>query len=380
MKKILLVSALGLVAASAMALTDVTPKNYVFNNATEFKYHENVFGTSNFAAPVWTTVQGDTYFNEGMVVLTGAVVGWGTSASVSKPIDETVDGPILKAGTALVDLGGEVGQVLAISGCKSKVNDRLKELFDVDMNVPVMPDVLHWFSMNFFADPNKLTKDGSDDYFNVRCRITCNFFYNFPNGPEDGVSLVNPFLVGNDGNIKTTDNAITTDKFVKFNEDGEPVDDEGEVSEDAYYWDPDKWMQFDLNFVVQPDEDGKCFSPVRLKYDIKADPLQNGTMFIKSVEFFVPTKDEAHNDSKPVIEMLTLKANPGEAGIEAIAADKASANVNINGRSVSFDGAATVYSITGATVAKAAAGQSVDLQAGAYVAKVNGKSVKFFVR
>lgn len=380
MKKILLLSVMGLTGASAFALNDITPGGYLFNNVADFNYHHLVYGTSNIASPVWSTIEGDTYYNDGLVVLAGNLAkGFGKNNSTPTELSESEGPSYVAEGTAIVNLGGEVGHVLAISGMKSNINDRIKELYGVEMNIPKMSENPGWYNMNFFIDPNWLTKDGSDDYYNVRARITCNFY---ENEITDGNVLASAFLVGNQGNLASnnTGTNITTDMFVKMNEDFEPIDDNGEVSDD-YYWDPNKWIVYEVNMKVMPDDgDGTTYAPVRLKYDVKADPLMSGTMFIKSVEFFIPTQDEAVNTGVPQIETITLNAKPEAAGISNVAVDLTQAGVSINGRVATFTDPALVFNTMGAQVASVAANEGVSLLPGVYVATVNGKSVKFVIK
>ncbi|MDE6303862.1 MAG: hypothetical protein K2M01_03465, partial [Paramuribaculum sp.] len=61
-------------------------------------------------------------------------------------------------------------------------------------------------------------------------------------------------------------------------------------------------------------------------------------------------------------------------------ADAQALNVTVNGNTVSFTENAEVYAVSGAKVAAVAAGESVELAAGFYVAAANGKSVKFAVK
>lgn len=354
MMKAALLASFGLVATSALALTDITPANYKFNNVNSISLHENVYGTSNFATPVWTTINGGAYFDDGLIVLCGNAAKMGTNGSTPKKITDCAGGKAVLAGTAIVDLGGEVGKVMAISGANSKINQAIKAYNDQDMNIPVFTENPGWFSYNFFANPENLPKDGSDSYRNIRCRLIYNIYQN---SLEKGTQLASMCVTTDQGGTNGVASDGPTSKMILVNEDGDPVDYEGEFIEDddPLCWDPNMWEVIEINMFVKPDEAGVTFSPVRLKLDMKADALDKATVFIKSVEFFHVTPSEAVNDGALQKSTITLAADPKPnsiADINANTVDSAAEYFNIQGQRVSNPGAGFYIVKRGSKVSK----------------------------
>jgi hypothetical protein len=380
MKKSLLLSAALCAAISSSAtVTDITPSGYLFNNVTEFSYYEKGCGGSNIATPAWDTVDGTNSFNNGLVSVCGNpnyfAANDGGKANFSK--DDNKGGfTALINGTSLVNLGGEVGQVLCLNGVNSTLNDKLTELYGIDLNIPKMNQVTGWFNINFFSDPNTTPKNDPKHY-NVRCRVTLNVYHN---AITEGVLMTNPFLVANMGghsNVPATDNIYTAD-FIKYVDD-DPTGDPEEDG-DNLVWNPNTWVVYEKNIQIGADEDGQSFSPVRLKFGIE-NKIHDGAILIKSVEFFSVSADDASvaTSDDAVKTTITLKPNPAASGIANVAANTA-AEYSINGNAVTFGENATVYAISGAQVANAVAGEPVALKAGFYVANVGGKGVKFVIK
>lgn len=378
MKNLLLLSAAVLFsAATVMATdTDITPKAYDYNNATSFSYCPSVGMGANFnlnySVPLFTALNGTEYWNDGLVAVSGG--------SFLSHIDA------LTAGTSIVDLGGTTGKVLCISGMNSTINDELKELYGVDMNIPSCTSSMAWFNINWFTDPNNTPKmDAGSSLFpstTIRVRIHLNVYTN--SIATNTAAINSAYCVDDQNNVKPSGSntaegvALNTDEFGKFWDDlpseGLEEDDEG-----LPFWNPAQWMVYEYDTFCKTDEDGVTYGPLRIKMEMNATTLASSTIFIKKIEFIEKTEnsDPIGLTRTKTYEYFTLAPSP--AGVSSATVDNAP-EYTINGQAVTFTEDAVVYSLSGSVVAEAEAGVAQTLNKGFYVAKVGDKGVKFVIR
>ena len=133
MKKLLLLVATAFVAISvnAQEWEDITPSGYDFSSMEVGPYVPQAFfhganhaDLSNNKVPVPTIA--DQYYNNGLFFVSG-----GQYNNPEQPYAAN-----LQAGLAIVDLGGEVGKVMALSGQNSKINETLEQLYGVRFHIP----------------------------------------------------------------------------------------------------------------------------------------------------------------------------------------------------------------------------------------------------
>lgn len=377
MKKSLLFVSMVAFGMSAFAAEDITPAGYMFNNVTEFNYHSKASAKANPAVPAWNTYEGATYWDDtkGLVILGGNPAQFGSDPAAMTP-NEQLTGPAhVIAGTSLLNMGGEIGQVLCINGQNSNLADKLAEAYGETYDIPKCDATPGWYNMNFLTNPNRNTKLGEneEEYLNFRCVITLNAYSN--SIQKDNV-IVDPYMVVNQGGHNQQAEKADAYDFRKFYDNDRDGDSE-EDEDGNLIWDPECWMVYTDNYFVKADDaDGNSFAPARMKFDMKADALMGGALLIKSVQFYNVPRDEASTDPKE-IEFIRLKGGkPG--AIETVAAE--SANFTVNGRTVTFEAAATVYTVSGAMVATVAAGEELALENGFYVARTAGKGVKFAIK
>lgn len=355
MKKTLLFVAALFAASSLFAqedMEDVTPKGYDYANASVGLVNIPVgFDTANPPAPYDDLIE--NYYTNGLFITVG-----GQMISGATYIDS------IRPGVSIVDLGGEVGKVLCVSGHKSGANDKFKELYDVDMNIPQCAGALNWFNFSWFTDPNNTPTDGSETAPNIRCRIVMNAYSNTPLDAENIINKV--YCMNKRGNVVATSDEfnaersnVTSAEFIEFDEDGEPVLDEDE----NYTYDPTRWLVYEFDFFCQPKDpkDGLYSHPVRLKMEMNNGNLNHATLFIKEVKFF-----KLNSNPDPILmtrshTYKTLKPGPTSTGILEALKD---------------NGSTKIYNVTGAYVGNSTEG----LSRGVYVAKTGNKSRKVLVK
>lgn len=346
MKRGLLFSAAVLmIAASAMAQTDITPARYKFASQPVGPYVFDYLhtGGSNPGAVDFQAVRDG--FPEGCFMIGGAKVTY-TSMDVAAT-------KALQAGINIVDLGGSVGKVFCFRG-----NDSKHEVGNPTTETP------NWFNLNFFTDPAHTPISADAGATNkIRVRIV---YSAYSNVIKFGNST-NTFYCSTAGNnvVPTGDNGkhlILPEDFAARDEDGDFDVDENE----NYYYDPSRWAVYEFDTWV-PEEAG---APTRLKMEF---PASGGyTLFIKEIQFLTGvTGDPA---KKEIVAYI-----PNPTSVKEVLGDKQIFYV-IDGNNVTFADNAEVYAISGAKVADAKADSPITLNKGFYVVKVGQKTAKLSIR
>ena len=362
---------LGTSSMSAIVEEDITPKGYDFNNLSEFHYVDKAFTGANLPIPVYQSIGGDAAWKDGACAVAGGQFG-----NAAQPYFND-----LKAGTSLVDLGGEVGKVFCISGMNSKINEKLKELYDVDMNIPKCTGGLNWFNINWLSDPkNTPVSDGKATQ--IRVRLVLNVFANSlseaNNIVNSAYAVVDQGGINPSGNNTASGNNITTGEFSKRYEDAPDSPEEDENGN--LIWDPNRWLVYEFDTWCPEDDETTVFYPIRLKMEIAQPNLGGATIFIKEVKFSKVTENEAPIFGTRAREYKTLKIAPKTSSVAENLIPESHLNYTINGNNVTFNDNAEIFTVSGVKVAEAVAGVSVELAKGFYVATTGAKSVKLVVR
>jgi hypothetical protein len=382
MKKLLLIAALAMtVSSSVFAITeeDITPAGYSFSKLTTFAASPFTFTGANIGVPVWTTCKGADNYHDGMLV-----IGGGQFANTAQPYYKDAC-----AGISIVDLGGEVGKVFAMSGVNSKVNDKLKELYNVDMQIPSCTGSLNWFNLNWFTDPNNTPKsataagaNGVPTDCNIRVRLVMNVFANTLG--ETNAIVNKSYAVSDQGGINpVNDNTaakteIFSGEFCKYY-----ADDPTTPEEDAngnLIWDPTRWLVYEFDtWCPANSEDGTTFSPLRLKMEFNQGNFASATVFIKEISFSKITDNDAPIVNTRSHTWKTYQLTPA-TGIQRVTSDNGTVQFTKEGNNVKFAAPTTVYTADGRKVAEAKEGANVGLNSGIYVAKSGKSNVKFVVK
>lgn len=333
MKKLFLLAGLAALAAAPAMAEDVTPANYHFNQATALPiFSEPVHGANiqavvineqniNIAAPVFDNLvanagAGEEY-NGGLIVLGGGQLHAANRAGYE----------VMKSAMNLVNLGGEVGQVLAIVGANCDVKDVLKAKTGFDYDIKKGNGGDHpWANINFFTDPNNTpTFDAATGEGQIlRAKIT----YNVYNPEREDGKLNDAFNIGNNIQFKSQQNAfrsgddaggeITTNTSFKY-------DDE----EEANTYDPTMWNTMVMEYMVAPEDEEKgAHAPARLVINIPGNCAAisgNCALFIKDITF---EGDETNKDYTTVAgeKVPTLQTfaigDPSVSAVKGLEADE----------------------------------------------------------
>ena len=381
MKKILLLASAALVGCGAMVAEeiDVTPKNYHFNDATALPiFNHGVHGaniqginsTNDVTAPIWENIKGEEQYNNGLIVIGGGQYWNHDNGYYNNVVN----------GLQLVDLGGEVGKVLAWVGADMDINAVLKAATGEDYNITAKcTGGLNWGNLNFFSDP-KNTPTKKDGGF-IRTTITYQVVAPITNGVVAAGNAVNNVQ------FKTNENGMTGYSTTPWNAPQNFSYDEDE-EEDVY--DPSCWIEYSIDGTcpsTDTDESGapvgNNYFPMRAVLNYPGDIAGNMAFFIKDITFTHVTEGEPEYAAGSVggearIVKKTYKMG-APAGVKKINADS-KLTLSVNGKVVTFGAKAEVYNLAGAKVAVADAAQGISLPAGVYVARSGEKAMKFVVR
>lgn len=267
MKKTLLLSAFAFAAIGAMAQVDVTPGRYVFADQPVGLYKmDNVGncegGTAANPKANWERVVTD--WNDGYVVVNN-----GQMAAMDKPNTQW-----LQSGMNIVDLGGEVGKVLAMKGHGS-------ETFE---GVPAADDNLTvgWYNLSWYLKQGTCPQDKA-----IRFQVVFKMYENTPDITKgqlrfDAYTFANNHCSGNTD--VAADKATTTkvwgsaDFIARYDDDNSPMEnDEGEM-----FFDDELWQQVEFDWTAF-SEDGDA-DPLRLCFAYNNNLWNNSCILIKSIK------------------------------------------------------------------------------------------------
>ena len=402
MRNFLLLAAASLVAANASAgVTDVTPKAYNFDSGLELPfldaYSNAEWGNLNWNPAAFFVTKNPEQYKDGLILMIGPNVHANWDSFIN--------------GTKIVDLGGEVGKVLCFGGTNSNAQDALKAR-GVEVALPSYESNPGYIIPFWHADPEFDNSKAGDVERPCRVQIVLNIFENaYLDGNNEPVGTHFQPYIQMGGNWQPQDDNLAPDRAVMSNEFcynwGEAesenhridfananADDlalwnveegDGEFEDNlacpmtGYVWNPNRWMvlEWDVPFGEYSENRDQDDCPLKIKMEMPA--LNGATVFIKSVKFLL--KDEEEEAIPATTRRRTWKyMDVATANVAEVIADAQALNVTVNGNTVSFTENAEVYADSGAKVAAVAAGESVELAAGFYVAAANGKSVKFAVK
>lgn len=281
MKNFLLLATIAL-SANVMAqetLTDITPAAYDWaNQPVGTKMVIKHYDTSwNTPFTFSYTLGGSEYLENGGCI----------SANATSDVQAIMDG------TAVVDLGGDIGKVMCINGANSMAQEVLGFTTDASINDKIQ--------INLFTNPDNTPRKQW-----IRCKIVLNIFSN-EISTTDGI-IGNMYFMDADNNNKHADVAtypqqtINSGQFILYDEEGDPELDE----EENYIYDPNRWLTFEWDFYIMDKFKGDDYAdrtsqdmPAKLKIYMPQGGLAKSTIFIKELKFFTidgytDDKDEAN--------------------------------------------------------------------------------------
>lgn len=376
MKKFLLLAGVVALGFNTMMAEeeDITPKGYIFhetgkmctihpyffhganiqNTEAEFNSKYGVASVGN----VWKDIQGEEFYNDGLVVLAGG--NWHAGNKPEKPTEANW--------MQVVDLGGEVGHVLALVPAGSYAADAvaaLKEATGEDYDLKTPTSMWKsWGNINFLMDKKK---SPVADEAKVRCDIVFNA-YGAPNATGNAV---------NNFYFKTSEKGVRGEMYPALALNTCFV----ENADEDMAFEPSKWCKYSVIFDIpaadEGEEDNK-YAPVWLNFNIPGPSDAKGILFIREIRFTkIDPEAEVSKADDVTPEFVTLKpGKPGVSGVANVAAE-VEATVSVNGNVATFNAPAEVYTLMGAKVAQ---GKEVSLSNGIYVARVGSQAVKFVVK
>ena len=268
MKNFLLLATIA-ISANVMAqetLTDITPAAYDWaNQPVGTKMVIKHYDTSwNTPFTFSYTLGGSEYLENGGCI----------SANATNDVQAIMDG------TAVVDLGEDIGRVMCINGANSMAQEVLGFTTDASINDKIQ--------INIFTNPDNTPRKQW-----IRCKIVLNIFSNTIS-TTDGV-INNMYFMDADNNNKHADlatypeNKINSAQFILYDEEGDPELDEDE----NYIYDPNRWLTFEVDFFIMEEFKGDNYAgrtskdmPAKWKIWIPQAGLQKSTIFIKELKFY----------------------------------------------------------------------------------------------
>lgn len=360
MKKTLLLAAFAAVSFAATAQTDFTPNAYKFSQRTVGE----------------------------QLVMQDAVGGWNTKPISSASIEALAptggfvslnaceDPKVGMNATCIVDLGGNVGHVLAITGASMEgLNDAYVAAgIGKVKNAPVAG--VGSMQINLYTDP-ATTPESSV----VKADIVVNGWSN--NTAPDQAIWANYYYMtsANDvtpvGSNSWDGNSLKITDFCEYDEEGDLVVDD---DENAIY-DPTRWVRMTtfITTLAKDTEEWPYSNAVKLKL-WTGPKFGNVVLFIKELTFATTdvTKESEEFTGQTNHKRTVEKFNPDPDKVaDAIKTIRTAGKFTVNnGQFVSQENA-EVYTIDGKQVLAGTKGQ---LDTGTYIAKINGVAVKFNVK
>lgn len=357
MKKNLLLAAMIAATLSASAQKDITPKAYQFANR-----------------PVGEQLQ-----------IQDAVGGWNSNAFSSEEIKKLApEGGLVSLNasenkveamnaTCIVDLGGNVGHVLAVTGASM---DGLNDAF-VANGLGAVKDAplgtVNKLQLNFYTDPE--TTPGASV-------VQADFVVNaWATNTEAGQYVwENFYYMTSDNSVNPNNsnawqgNGISITDFCQIDEEGDLVTDE----EENPIYDPNRWVRY-TTYVGTLGEGGQYSNAIKAKL-WTGPTFGNVILFIKELSFKTTELNtgseefKSQNNHKRTVE--TYNPDPNKVA-DAIKNIQAAKNFSISNGTFTSAEYAEVYTLEGKKVFAGTQGQLVP---GMYVAKINKVSVKFVVK
>lgn len=259
MKQILLgiaITLLGGVNLYAQNSQDITPAKYKYSTRpVGQEVVDGFFKGGNISLPNKDNNYNDQMtpllkkYNNGLFAINGGQMPDGTTNTNSNN---------LQAGISIVDMGGEVGNVLCINGANSNFN----KTFNVDYP-KCSTDIQGYLWLNWFSDPNT-TLSCTDKNRNIRIKFVINIY---ANEADASINVISGVLA------KTKANGFAVTNSGRS------------FSPKAFYtngtYDINKWITYEFDAFC-PSIEG---NPIRLMMNLPHNAINNATIFIKEITF-----------------------------------------------------------------------------------------------
>lgn len=329
---------------AAVAQTDITPSGYKWAETGVVPTISSVaVKGSNPSVPAFTTWNGETEWNNGLIGIDGA-----NNANFNPDA--------IKAGFSIVDLGGEVGKVLALRGAACSNVETDLAAAGVTATIPQMTAATTWFDLNFFTDPDNTPTSASagnaetlptDCYIHVK--LVMNIYTDDQTDSQEsnseGANVTGISFQSNQNSISpngTVYPGIYAYNFFVPETEGEYVglpayDEDGNAK-----WDPTRWLVYEFDSYCVSADGTTSYAPMRVKMSCSSwGNFSTETLFIKELTFTKcsGTPENAYYTSAGQ-SYTTLKVGSGDAtGISSATLTPASdgAKYSLDGKRVGND-------------------------------------------
>lgn len=304
MKQILLgiaITLMGGVNLYAQNSQDITPAKYKYSTRSVGQEHVDGFcNGGNISLPNKDNNYNDQMtpllkkYNNGLFAINGGQMPDGTTNAKSDN---------LQAGISIVDMGGEVGNVLCINGANSNFN----KTFNVDYP-KCSTDIQGYLWLNWFSDPNT-TLSCTDKNRNIRIKFVINIY---ANEADASINVISGVLA------KTKANGFAVTNSGRS------------FSPKAFYtngtYDINKWITYEFDAFC-PSIEG---NPIRLMMNLPHNAINNATIFIKEITFTQTSTTTDKDNYKTSLSTITATALTYNEAATNTFKEITSANLTIN--------------------------------------------------
>lgn len=360
MKKFLLLAALATVSVAMNAQTDFTPEAYKFAKRQVGEKLIMQHADATWNTPPMSSAKIEEEAPEGGYVTLNANTDLNAGMNA----------------TCIVDLGGNVGHVLAITGASMEGLNAAYAAAGLGAVKNEPEQGIGAMQINMYTDPSTTPEAAivqADIVVNAWATTTApsqvvwaNYYY------MTSANDVTP-----QGSNSWDGNSLMITDFCKYDEEGDlEVDDD----ENAIY-DPTRWLRLTtyVKTLAKDTEDWPYSNAVKAKLWTGGE-FGNVVLFIKELTFKTTeyTKDSEEFTSQTTHNRTYEVWNPDPDNVaDAIKTVQTAAKFDVrNGQFASLENA-EVFTLDGKRVLAGTKGQ---LAPGAYIAKIKGVSVKFVVK
>lgn len=304
MKQILLgiaITLMGGVNLYAQSSQDITPAKYKYSTRPVGQEVVDGFcNGGNISLPNKDNNYNDQMtpllkkYNNGLFAINGGQMPDGTTNAKSDN---------LQAGISIVDMGGEVGNVLCINGANSNFN----KTFNVDYP-KCSTDIQGYLWLNWFSDPNT-TLSCTDKNRNIRIKFVINIY---ANEADASINVISGVLA------KTKANGFAVTNSGRS------------FSPKAFYtngtYDINKWITYEFDAFC-PSIEG---NPIRLMMNLPHNAINNATIFIKEITFTQTSTTTDKDNYKTSLSTITATALTYNEAATNTFKEITSANLTIN--------------------------------------------------
>lgn len=304
MKQILLgiaITLMGGINLYAQSSQDITPAKYKYSTRSVGQEHVDGFcNGGNISLPNKDNNYNDQMtpllkkYNNGLFAINGGQMPDGTTNAKSDN---------LQAGISIVDMGGEVGNVLCINGANSNFN----KTFNVDYP-KCSTDIQGYLWLNWFSDPNT-TLSCTDKNRNIRIKFVINIY---ANEADASINVISGVLA------KTKANGFAVTNSGRS------------FSPKAFYtngtYDINKWITYEFDAFC-PSIEG---NPIRLMMNLPHNAINNATIFIKEITFTQTSTTTDKDNYKTSLSTITATALTYNEAATNTFKEITSANLTIN--------------------------------------------------